>query len=209
MGQGRLFRMATQLPTDPLEHPHIVQILDFGVEGKIPYFVMDYAPNGTLRQRYPKGTRLQMASIIQYVEQVAEALQYAHSRKLIHRDIKPENMLIGSNEEILLSDFGIAVLAQSSHDQAMQKAVGTISYMAPEQIQGKPQLASDQYALGIVVYEWLCGERPFRGSFTEIASQHIFTAPRLCMRRCRNSLPAWRRWCYGHWLKTHNSVSPV
>ena len=69
----------------PLRHPHIVQVLDFGVEGATPFLVMDYAPLGTLRQRYPKGTLLPLATIVSYVKQVASALQYAHDRKLIHR----------------------------------------------------------------------------------------------------------------------------
>ena len=160
-----------------LEHPHIVRILDFGVESNIPYLVMSYAPNGTLRQRHPRGSRLPLASILPYVKQVADALEYAHQQKLIHRDVKPENMLLGRQNEVLLSDFGIALIAQSSRYQATQEAAGTINYMAPEQIQGKPRIASDQYSLGVAVYEWLCGERPFRGSFTEIATQHIFTPP--------------------------------
>src|SRR5437899_1682351 len=138
---------------------------------------MDYAPNDTLRHRHPRGTRLPSAVFLPYVKQVASALQYAHDQKLIHRDIKPENMLLGRNNEVLLSDFGIAMITQSSRYQATQEAAGTITYMAPEQVQGKPRLASDQYALGIAVYEWLCGTRPFHGSFTEIATQHIFTPP--------------------------------
>lgn len=80
-----------------LIHPHIVRVLDFGVENGIPFLVMDYAINGTLRQQYPKGSRLPLATIVSYTKQVAEALQYAHDQKLIHRDIKPENMLLGRN----------------------------------------------------------------------------------------------------------------
>jgi len=101
----------------------------------------------------------------------------SHSQKLIHRDIKPENMLLGSDNEILLSDFGIATMAQSSRYQLTQEVVGTVSYMAPEQIQGKPRPASDEYSLGIVIYEWLTGSCPFQGSFTEIATQHVFAIP--------------------------------
>ncbi len=96
---------------------------------------------------------------------MASALQYAHDQKLIHRDVKPENMLVGRNDEILLSDFGIALIAQSSHSQSTDQMVtGTISYMAPEQIQGRPRPASDQYSLAVVVYEWLMGMKPFSGS---------------------------------------------
>src|SRR5437763_5999796 len=92
-----------------LKHPHIVRILDFGLDGQTPYLVMDYAPHGTLRTRHPKGTVLPVATVVEYVKQIAQALQYAHDSKVIHRDIKPENMLIGKQNEILLSDFGIAL----------------------------------------------------------------------------------------------------
>src|SRR5215831_15861149 len=86
-------------------------------------------------------------------------------------------MLLGERGEVLLSDFGIATVAQSSRYQGTQEVAGTAAYMAPEQITGHPRPASDQYALGIVVYEWLTGARPFHGSFNEIASQHLFAAP--------------------------------
>jgi len=160
-----------------LVHPHIVRVLEFGVEGKTPFLVMDYAPYGTLRKRYPRGTTLPLNTIISYVKQVAGALQYAHDQKLIHRDVKPENMLIGRNKEILLSDFGIALVAQSSRYQSTQEMAGTMAYMAPEQIQGKPRPASDQYALAIVVYEWISGTRPFQGSLTELVGQHLSAPP--------------------------------
>ncbi len=160
-----------------LIHPHIVRILDFGVEDKTPFLVMDYAPQGTLRQRHPKGVALPLATIASYVKQVAEALQYAHGEKIIHRDVKPENMLLGRRNDILLSDFGIAMVAQSSRYQSTQDMAGTMAYMSPEQIQGKPRPASDQYSLGIVVYEWLSGDRPFHGSLTEMVGQHLSVPP--------------------------------
>ena len=161
-----------------LVHPNIVRVLDFGVQVDLPFLVMDYAPNGTLRQRHPKGTQVPPPIIASYIKQVASALQYAHEQRLIHRDIKPENMLLGRNNEVLLSDFGIAIVAQSSrYQQSSQDVGGTIAYMAPEQLHGKAVPASDQYALGVVVYEWLCGERPFAGSFPEIASQHMLATP--------------------------------
>lgn len=157
-----------------LVHPHIVRILDFGVEGKRPFLVMEYAPNGTLRQKLQKGVPLPVENILSYVKQVATALQYAHDQRLIHRDVKPENMLLGSNNEVLLTDFGIAIEAHTEISISTQGVVGTPHYMAPEQFQGKPMRASDQYSLGIVVYEWLCGERPFEGtSFIEIAICHL------------------------------------
>jgi serine/threonine protein kinase len=159
-----------------LKHPHIVRVFDFGIAGQTPYLVMDYASMGTLRTRHPRGTQLPVSTVIGYVKQIAEGLQYAHERKIVHRDIKPENMLIGENGEILLSDFGIALVAQSSRYQPTQDVIGTAAYMSPEQIQGKPRAASDQYSLGIVIYEWLTGMRPFQGSFTELCSQHMFAS---------------------------------
>lgn len=160
-----------------LIHPNIVRVMDFGVEHETPFLVMDYAPNGTLRQHYPNGSRLPLNNIVSYVNQIASALQYAHDQRLIHRDIKPENMLVGRNNEILLSDFGIALVAQTSRYQSTQEVVGTLGYIAPEQIQGRARPASDQYSLGIVVYEWLCGDRPFQGSFTELCAQHMYATP--------------------------------
>lgn len=160
-----------------LEHPHIIHVLDFGVDGTTPFLVMSYAPGGTLRDLHPKGSRLPPSTVISYINQIAPALQYAHDQKLIHRDVKPENFLVGRNNEIVISDFGIALIAQSSHSQTAQDIAGTVAYMAPEQIRGLPKPASDQYSLGIVVYEWLSGERPFSGTFTEIAVQQAAVPP--------------------------------
>src|SRR5579872_3730017 len=117
-----------------LVHPHIVRVLEFGVEAETPFLVMDYAPNGTLRGRLPRGVSLEPSAILPYVRQVAEALHYAHTQGLIHRDVKPENMLLGHADEVLLSDFGIALIVQSTHFENAQEVFGTASYMAPEQI---------------------------------------------------------------------------
>ncbi|HZS77417.1 MAG TPA: protein kinase [Ktedonobacteraceae bacterium] len=160
-----------------LVHPHIVRILDFGMADTTPFLVMEYAPNGTLRQRHARGIPLPLTLIVSYVQQIASALQYAHDQRFIHRDIKPENMLLGAHDEVLLSDFGIATISQTSRSMPTQDISGTISYMAPEQIQGRARPASDQYSLGVIVYEWLTGYCPFQGSFAEVASQHIFAEP--------------------------------
>ncbi len=167
-------------------HPHIVRVLDFAVEDEVPYLVMEYAPNGTLRTRYPRGSRLALAEIIPYITQAADALQYIHDQRLVHRDIKPENMLLGSQQELLLSDFGVAAIAHATNSLDLQGHSGTPPYMAPEQIQGRPRPASDQYALGIVVYEWLSGSPPFGGSISEIIGQHMFATPPLL----RETLPS-------------------
>lgn len=160
-----------------LVHPYIIRVLDFGVQDNTPFLVMDYAPKGTFRQRFLQGNPLPAPPLFPYVKQAATALQYAHDKKLIHRDVKPENMLIGPNDEVLLSDFGFAMIQSSVARTSSAETAGTAAYMAPEQLQGKPHPASDQYALGIVAYEWLTGHCPFHGTFFEIASQHMLAPP--------------------------------
>jgi WD40 repeat protein len=160
-----------------LAHPNIVRLLEFSTDQTVPYLVMEYAPNGTLRQRHPDGTRVPLESVISYVRQTASALQYAHDQRIIHRDIKPENLLLGRGGEVLLTDFGLAVAAHTTLSQQLEDVMGTLSYMAPEQLAGQPRRESDQYALGIVVYEWLTGQRPFRGSAAEITAQQIASPP--------------------------------
>ncbi len=173
-----------------LVHAHIVRLLDFDVEDGVPFLVMQYAPNGTLRRRHARGNALAPALILPYVQQVASALQYVHERRLVHRDIKPENLLIGAENEILLSDFGVAIMAQSSRQQSIENVGGTLAYMAPEQIQRYPIPASDQYALGVVVYEWLTGARPFEGSVAELASKHLMIPPPPLRERVPTISPA-------------------
>jgi eukaryotic-like serine/threonine-protein kinase len=161
-----------------LKHPNILPVLEFGVEEGVPFLIMDNAPKGSLRERYRRDGPLPTPIVVlPYIKQVAAALQYAHEENVIHRDIKPENMLLGTHDEVLLSDFGMALGTQSSRTQDMGDVAGTVAYMAPELLQGRPSPASDQYALGVVVYEWLSGKWPFYGTFTEIASQHVLVPP--------------------------------
>jgi len=176
-----------------LDHPHIVRVLDFAVHDGTPFLVMEYAAGGSLRELHPKGMRVSLERIIAYVTQVASALQYAHNQRLMHRDVKPGNMLLGARGQVLLSDFGLAMLMPSSlsgKTQAMDPSMtGTTPYLAPEQLQGQPQPASDQYALGVVVYEWLSGRRPFHGTPIEIAMQHL-SAPPPSLRGLEPDLPS-------------------
>lgn len=166
-----------------LEHSNIIRVRDFGitsdlgVESGRPYIVMDYIPSGNLRQRHPRKTKLSWEIIIPYIKQVASALQYIHDEGLVHRDIKPENMLIGANGEILLSDFGIATTSATWRSTIVQKAQGTPLYAAPEQIGGRAVRASDQYALGAVMYEWLSGERLFTGTAQQVIAKHLTVLP--------------------------------
>src|SRR5260370_106463 len=119
-----------------LTHPHIVRVLDFAVENGTPFLVMEYAASGTLRHRHPQGSHLATETVVSYVRQIASALQYAPDQQLVHRDIKPENMLVGASSEVLLSDFGLALLALHSIDHSTQaigsSLVGTTPYMSPQ-----------------------------------------------------------------------------
>lgn len=172
-----------------LHHPNIVRVTDFGIiDDRTPYIVIVYAPNGTFRDHHPHGTPLPLSTIISYILPLADALHYAHAqKKLIHRDIKPENILIGPNQEVLLSDFGLATTAHRTSTQNPQDRAGTAIYMAPEQFKGKPRPASDQYSLGIMVYEWLTGQPPFtEGEAIQLAYQHVYELP----PPLRNTLPS-------------------
>lgn len=159
--------------TAALRHPHIVRLYDFNIQQGIPFLVLDYAPNGSLARH--RGQQVPLDTIIQYLKHIAPALQYAHDNNVIHRDIKPDNILIGSQGELLISDFGIAVISKTGHTslQTSYDVSGTPEYMAPETFQGKLEKASDQYAIGIMIYSWLCGKLPFtQGNFMQIGYQH-------------------------------------
>src|SRR5436305_9060164 len=131
-----------------LQHPHILQVLEFGLDNQTPYLVMEYTPGGTLRSEHLKGTRLSFEQIVTYVKQIASALDYAHQQRVIHRDVKPDNLLLNAKDEVVLSDFGLAVVQRSLDSLSMSNlAAGSPLYMAPEQIQTQSCAASDQYAL--------------------------------------------------------------
>jgi serine/threonine protein kinase len=173
-----------------LLHPQILRVLEFGIEAGLPYLILDYAPGGSLRERHPSGTQVPLAAVIPYVKQVASALEYAHDQQIIHRDIKPQNLLLGRSGEVLLSDFGISVVSESTSRQQTREFAGTAAYAAPEQIAGHPRPASDQYALGMVVYEWLTGRLPFTGGLLEVAWKQAHTPPPALRQDVPSLLPA-------------------
>ncbi len=178
--QDDLRAFINEARTMRLRHPHIVPLLDFGLShDDTPFLVMEYAPKGTLRDRYPCSTRMPLLTAVAYASQMASALQYAHDAHLVHRDVKPENMLVRSDAVILLSDFGIATVAHSTYAPSLNQEliIGTVTYMAPEQLAGKARAASDQYALAVVIYEWLAGRVPFLGTTIEVAMQHTIQPP--------------------------------
>lgn len=164
-----------------LEHPHIIPILDFGIEPKshVPYISMSYASEGNIQQLHPKGTQLPIPLVISYVEQLAEALQFAQSQGVIHGNIKPKNLLVGPEKKILLTDFASdSIFKDQPLKTAMQsKDADALLYTAPEQFQGKADSASDQYAIGCMVFEWLSGTSPFLGTKEELQRLHLQAPP--------------------------------
>ncbi|MFL5704888.1 MAG: serine/threonine protein kinase, partial [Ktedonobacteraceae bacterium] len=123
----RFLTMARHL--SHLIHPHITRVFDFGIKDGTPFLVIDYAPGGSLRQRHPIGTIVPLSSIISYVSAITSALQYAHEQHLIHGDLKPENLLLGSKNEILVSDFGLALIYSDIAKLKVQQPFGTQAYM--------------------------------------------------------------------------------
>jgi predicted ATPase/DNA-binding CsgD family transcriptional regulator len=174
---GNFLSEARQL--SHLDHPHILRVLDFGLAQEMPYLVMEYAPGGTLREHHPQGSRVPLQAIVSYITGVAPALQYAHDQGLVHGDLKPENLLLGKQERVLLSDFGLALLVPATHSLPVPEMYSNLIYMAPEYIRGAPGQQSDQYALAVMSYEWLSGQPPFQGAAAEVVSQHLFAAPTL------------------------------
>lgn len=146
-----------------LDHPYILKVLDYGEENGLPYLVMPFVSHGTLKQ-YTR-TRLPYEKAIEIIIPIAEALSYAHKRKIIHRDIKPANILFGESGEPILSDFGIAKMLDAGEQTQLTGTglgIGTPAYMAPEQWNGAADERTDIYALGIVLYELITGRCPFQ-----------------------------------------------
>lgn len=165
-----------------LEHPNIVRVYDFGEIDKLTYLSMQFVNGGTLRNQLRGGQPIHPARAATYTLQIARALHHAHQKGIVHRDVKPQNMLIPASDptQVLLSDFGIAKMFDSAQEftqspgalahlpgnhalTSVGQIVGTAQYMAPEQISGQPLDArTDVYALGIVLFQMLTGNVPFR-----------------------------------------------
>lgn len=144
-----------------LRHANIIMVYEFSEQAGAAFIVMEYVEGDTLKARLGRPLPLEEAQRIAL--DVASALQYAHGRGVIHRDIKPANILMTNEDQVVLADFGIALLAH--HSQSLTKGLlGTPQYMAPEQALGEPtDERSDLYALGIMFFEMLAGQVPFRG----------------------------------------------
>lgn len=164
---------------EALKHPHILPILDINVYSGFPYLVTEYAPNGSLRdllKRYAPHP-LPFTDALTILRQVGQALTYAHHQQIIHRDLKPENILFNAQNQVLLADFGLAMVLATASINYVSNA-GTPRYMAPEQFKGAVSKESDQYALGCIAYELFTGKKPFDAADPVVLMyQHVMNLP--------------------------------
>lgn len=166
-----------------LQHHRIIAIYDYGKENDLAYLVMPYLTHGTLQIALDHYKRFSLQQTTTYIEQAAEALDYAHHHSIVHRDLKPSNFLLSEHGDLILADFGIARLMQQHHiQQAAFKTrtdmfIGTPLYAAPEMILARDiDHRADLYELGIVCFQMLTGEPPFKGkSDYGILHQHVHT----------------------------------
>jgi CHASE2 domain-containing sensor protein len=146
-----------------LSHPNIVTIYDVGEQEGVQYIAMEYLSGYTLESFIKKKKELNYKIVAKIIMQVCAALNYAHQRGIVHRDIKPANIMLLEDFLVKVMDFGIARLETSSLTQS-NTALGTPHYISPEQLEGKPaDKRSDIFSLGVVLYEFLTGEKPFKG----------------------------------------------
>jgi serine/threonine protein kinase len=158
-----------------LSHPHVVGVIDAGEDAGRPYIVFEYVDGETLKDRIRRLGRLPVTEAVAYAIEIARALGAAHARHIVHRDVKPQNVLIDDEGRAKVTDFGIARTLDEDGLTADGRVLGTTDYVSPEQALGQRVTGqSDLYSLGIVLYEMLTGEVPFRGeNQVAVAMKHV------------------------------------
>ncbi|MBA3317417.1 MAG: serine/threonine-protein kinase [Gemmatimonadales bacterium] len=180
--------------TASLRHPHILPLYDSGEAGSLLYYVMPLVEGESLRDRMDRERQFPLDDALQIAREVADALSYAHRHGVVHRDIKPGNILLESGHAVV-ADFGIARAIDAAGGDRLTEtglALGTLTYMSPEQVAGSPDLdgRSDLYSLGCVLYEMLAGEPPFTGpTAASMARQQMVAEPRP-VTQLRPAVPA-------------------
>ncbi len=162
-----------------LNHPHILKVFDYGQHEDMVYLVMELQPAGSLADLLKAGA-LPIEKVTLLIDQIAQALDYAHRKGIIHRDLKPENILLDSEGNGILSDFGIAKILDADTALTQSSAtIGTPKYMSPEQWQGREVDArADVYALGVLLFQMLSGQVPFGGeTLFSMMHKHIYDEP--------------------------------
>lgn len=159
-------------------HPNLVRTYELGLHQDMPYIVMEFVDGSTLHQLLKKSGKISPQETAEILDQIAEGLEVAHRQGMVHRDIKPGNILISKDNQIKVSDFGLTKdLEHRAEITHVGYTVGTITYIAPEQAAGYPEVRSDIYALGVMVYEMLVGRTPFVGIPTQMLIAHLNQPP--------------------------------
>jgi serine/threonine-protein kinase len=167
-----------------LNHPHVVTVIDAGEDDGAPYIVFEYVEGETLKDRIRRLGRLPVSEAVAYAIEIGRALEAAHASRLVHRDVKPQNVLIDRDGRAKVTDFGIARSLEAQGLTATGRVLGTTDYVSPEQALGHEVTGqSDIYSLGIVLYEMLTGETPFKAD-TQVA---------VAMKHVRDALPDVQR----------------
>lgn len=182
--QHRRFRREALL-IDRINHPGIVRIVERGTHGSIPYIAMEYIEGQTLAERLKEGPPLPVPEIVAIVRQIASVLAFIHPRGIVHRDLKPRNIMLARNRgpgpQVKLLDFGIARAPDHTAMTETGTLLGTLAYLAPEQIRlGQSTPASDLHALGVIAFEMVAGSPPF-----------VAATGAVLMREIASTTPAW------------------
>ena len=173
-----------------LQHPNIVPIFDAGEEDGRRYVVTEHVHGARTLSAYCRaGSLLPIDQVVSILYKCAKALHYAHSRGVVHRDIKPSNILLTQDGDVRIVDFGIALVADSDVSR-LEGVAGSPAYMSPEQVQGlELDARSDLYSLGAVMYEMLCGQRPFRAGALGKLLRQVVQSEAESLRSIRPEIP--------------------
>ena len=163
-----------------LAHENVIRIYDLGEVDGIKFISMNYIKGQNLKELILTSGTLSVDTVISITKQICEALKAAHEKGIVHRDLKPQNILVDNNGRVFVTDFGVAKSVEIQEDSAPGIIIGTIQYISPEQAEGeKADLRSDLYSLGIIIYEMLTGEKPFKAeTYTGFIQKHIHEKPK-------------------------------
>ena len=178
------------LSASSLSHPNIVAMYDVGEDDGLYYIVMEYVEGKTLKQLLKKRGSLTLSEAIDIMLQLTDGMAHAHDSYIVHRDLKPQNIMIQDDGQIKITDFGIAMALNSTQLTQTNSVMGSVHYLPPEQAAGKgTTIKSDIYSMGIIFYELLTGELPFKGdSAVEIALKQM-KEPLPDVHKLNNDIP--------------------
>ena len=186
-----------------LHHPNVVAVFDYGREDDTYYIVMELVEGSDLKSLFSTHKKLPLEISLIILEQIAIGLEAAHALNIVHRDLKPSNILLSKVGDVKIADFGLAMDSRDREEMSAEAitmpgtVIGTLAYMSPEQHEGKRVDArADQFALGIMAYELLTGERPFMGTESEVRERTLRAQPAPIPDRCPLATPEIEEFVY-------------